>query len=219
LDLEIALSFFKGKILMSSGIQANPEPVSRFISNAAPKTQKPLSIQQSIILIFTVLGAALLISVYSGYQKTEVPLDIAWSVSPLGLIFSHLPVEILQLEIHSFFQGRLGAFFDYFQTFLITCSLEAPFYYLALDQRNPLAFLAIVLSANFLTHPIIFFAFPAAFQHYMPSLITSEFFAASIEMLFIGYIWARRGDPHTGVRASFFILVANLFSWQIGVFL
>lgn len=174
---------------------------------------------KSFFTIVFVLSLVIVISIFSSFEKAEIPWELSWHVSPLGLLFSKLPQDLLTLGSKSFFVGELGYYFDYFFIFLKTCLLEFPFYRIALKSKRFSVVLSNLFIANFLTHPFVFFAFPATFDRYLPSLLYSELYAAAAEMIFITWISRSKTKPWASVQSALWILIANLFSWQVGVFL
>lgn len=208
---------FNYRILFMN-IQIQTQAHSKFGDKIHPVLDSNF-LSKSFLTIGLILSLVILISAYSSYEKSEIPWDLSWHVSPLGLLFSRTPHELLTLESKSFFLGKLGFYFDYLFVFLKTCFLEFPFYWFALKSKRFLMILSYLFIANFLTHPIVFFAFPSAFNLYLPSLLCSELYAAAAEMIFIGWVCRSKTKPWTSVQSGFWILIANLFSWQVGVFL
>ena len=160
---------------------------------------------------------ALLISLYSGYHSTPVPRELLWQFSPLGLL-TGIKSEYRNLESACFFLGKFDPSLDYFIVFLKTCLFEAPFYFLALRPIKIRNFFVILLCANFLTHPLVFFFIPCLAENYLHSLYMAEIFAAGFEAGFILFVL---GGSQPAKRKAFsfsMIVLANLFSWQLGVF-
>lgn len=171
------------------------------------------------IALFT-LFFVLLLSLFSGYQAAEVPVAIRYQFSPLGLLLG-FDRHYFEFESLSGFNGVLSFTFDYFFTFLKTCLLEAPFYYFVFRKRGFNTFLGVLFGANLLTHPFVFFVFPWLFKQYIAGLLYSEIFAPSIEvvvvLMVLGLCRNKEGVPSLS-KCALAIVLANLFSWQVGVF-
>jgi hypothetical protein len=173
------------------------------------------------VWIGAALSVAVLISCLSGYRETPVPHEIKWQLSPLGLLFSFNP-EFLTVETITSFAGRLGLTFDYLWVFLKTCLCEAPFYFLLFRRRGLPYFLAVLVGANLLTHPAVYFVFPAVFKNFMMYLGTAEIFAPLVESILVCWLLFRSSERSPGGAAPWVavlvIFAANLFSWQMGAF-
>jgi hypothetical protein len=107
----------------------------------------------------------------------------------------------------------------YLTLFALTCTLETPFYLVALHgSKNSKfkKFLAIVL-CNLATHPAVCFLIPylVSLFHgsYASSLVVGEVFAPLLEGYLLYQIWRVRF-----ARAMTWSIVANLFSWWVGVY-
>jgi hypothetical protein len=87
--------------------------------------------------------------------------------------------------------------------------------------------------ANLLTHPVVFFVIPALFSRYLTGLLVAEVFAPVVEGVYCAWVVSDKGaDKGKGkddnltekqgwrqARAFVIAVLANLFSWQVGVFL
>jgi len=186
------------------------------------QVEASMSASESLAPVILLIGTILAISVLSGFQSSPVPYELAWQFSPIGFLQSALhgglPAEYLELPTANYFRGPSGLSLDYATVFFKTCFLEAPFYFWCLRRENTYRSLQILLTANFLTHPIVFFIFPLIFSRYVPAALWAELFAAGAEMLFVGYLMARSHGRLSGVSAALMILLANLFSWEVGMF-
>jgi len=178
----------------------------------------PRKMESSIILV--ALALATTISVMSGYRTVAVPFDLAWQFSPIGLLQGVKP-ENLALESQSYFQGTLGLTSDYLRVFLKTCACEFPFYWLCFRPWKTPKVMAVLLGANLATHPLVFFVFPLFFEKYLPAALFSEAFAAFGEMAIAWVLLSARGTRMAKAAAwpaVLWILAANLFSWEVGMF-
>jgi hypothetical protein len=175
-----------------------------------------------LTLLVGTLTAAAVISMLSGYVATPLGRDIRWQLTPLGLVTDFDP-NMLVWSSGCRFAGRLGTDFDYLWTFLKTCLLESAFFAVLLKESGYVRALALCAAANFISHPIVFFAFPCLFERYFTALMSSEAFAPAIEIIFIlgMEIWRLKKMPPRGliVRVILLITAANLFSWQTGLLL
>lgn len=189
----------------------------------ALRVHAPLSAFYSLAPIVLLTGTVLTISILSGFQSSPVPYELAWQFSPIGLLESWmkggLPAEYLNLPTANYFRGPSGLSLDYAIVFFKTCFLEAPFYFWCFRSKNFLRATQILLTSNFLTHPAVFFIFPLLFAKYVHAALWAELFAASVEMIFIGYLVSRARGFKTGSIAAVAILLANLFSWEVGMFI
>lgn len=166
---------------------------------------------RDILLISLGLAVALLISLASGFVSFKVEPELAWQFSPLGML-GGVREEYLDIESVSYFGGTLGWTFDYLGIFLKTCVLEAPFYAMAFATRPMRRVLVALVLMNLATHPIVFFVIPRFFDTYLHAALFSEAFAPLVEMaIAVGLL--RKLSPAP------WILLANLFSWQIGMYL
>jgi hypothetical protein len=107
---------------------------------------------------------------------------------------------------------------EYLRAFATTCALEAPFYLGLLRSRGAGRALLILFGSNVLTHPLVYFAFPAAFARagasYAAFLAAAEAFAALVEIIFVCKVGRR-----PLVASAAWIGAANLASWWIGALL
>ncbi len=175
----------------------------------------------SLNAILLGLLAASTLSLLSGFQNFPVPFDLAWQFSPLGVLQGISP-ENAAIESASYFSGRFGLTPDYFIYFLKTCAYESPFYYLCFRGLPFPRILALIVLLNLATHPIVFFVIPLLFSRYFAAALFSEAFAPTIEVA-LAYLVLRRAMPgetraKVAARASW-LLIANLFSWEAGMFL
>jgi hypothetical protein len=179
------------------------------------------SLSPQLGVIFGVLAAASLISIYSGYHAFKAPFELEWQFSPIGLLQGVSP-QNAAIPSAGNFAGTPGPTFDYLIVFLKTCLFESPFYWACFRKRPALDVIAILLGANFATHPIVFFVLPLLFQKYLSAALAGEAFAPIIEMAIAALLLARLGCARstTGLlKGALWILLANLFSWEVGMFL
>lgn len=150
-------------------------------------------------------------------------IDGASCYTPLGVVGYFFSPDKLSLMCKinlSSVGGELAqvTFASYLVVFLTTNLLEAPFYYLAF-HKNPNAWrkapLALI-GANLATHPTIYFIFPtlaAKFQMtYVAMLLACEIFAPLVETVLLN-----RVAKIEIKKAAVLMLIANLFSWWLGV--
>lgn len=108
----------------------------------------------------------------------------------------------------------------YVLVFLLTCLLEAPTYFaLFVHSKKKLkSMLSAVFSLNLATHPIVVFVIPIWFEYlhkdYGTTLFFSEIFAIAVEAYLLIYIW-----KISKAKSFFASIIANLFSWWLGVYL
>jgi hypothetical protein len=137
------------------------------------------------------------------------PWNLLWN-----LFHAHQCVDIYS---STDLNGAYG-FFDYVPFFFKTYALELPIYYLFLRKtRDFLQILNADLVLNLATHPIVFFIIPmvlAVFQAtYMQYLFIAEIFAPVTEALILYYFFK------LSLRRAFAAaILANLFSWSVGIF-
>lgn len=108
------------------------------------------------------------------------------------------------------------ALLDYLPYFLKTFLLELPIYLLLLRGLKSLRqILLINLVVNLATHPIVFFGIPLLLINgtYLQYLIIAEIFAPAVEAWLLFQIFKIR--PGRAILAA---LLANLFSWGVGVY-
>lgn len=171
-----------------------------------------------IVLSALTITFVLTLSCYSNYHSSEIPFQLRWQFSPLGLL-QHIDPESLKAQCLPTFHGRFAWTWDYAIVFLKTCLLEAPFYYFALRSLGKVHVLACLLLGNLMTHPLVFFVFPLLIKNFMVSLLGSEFFAASAEFIFVTLWvsqWSTRLKPWV---SGLLVVAANLFSWEVGMFI
>lgn len=150
-----------------------------------------------------------------------VPVELAWKFSPVGLLQGITP-EHLEFETGSWFQGQFSYAFDYLAVFLATCLLELPFCWLAFRNLSPARIFLVLLFLNLATHPIVFFVIPLFFEKYLHAALVAEAFAAGAEMfLAVSLVstFRNRISRYEGLAAAALVLLANLFSWELGIFL
>lgn len=165
------------------------------------------------LILLTVLG----ISFFSGYRSIEVPLDLAWQFSPLGLLSGVTP-QNAALPSVSYFAGTLTHSLAYLFVFLKTCFCESLFYFICFRRLSFEKRLAALLGGNIMTHPFVFFVIPLFFKTYLASALCGEAFAAFSEMALAFFIL--RGFPiRHALAGAVWILIANLFSWEVGMYL
>ncbi|MDR3608670.1 MAG: hypothetical protein P4M08_15005 [Oligoflexia bacterium] len=177
------------------------------------------------VLNFSVIGAGLalvaLVSMFSGFHSFPVPIDLAWQFSPLGLM-QKIQASSWELESVRYFSGTLGFTPDYAWVFLKTCLCEFPLYWLCFRRFRFSSVVAICVAANAATHPLVFFVIPRFFEKYLTSALFSEAFAPLVEMLIAVFVLLRSRACRTWREAmlrSLWILAANLYSWELGMFL
>lgn len=186
-------------------------PHSRFQPTSVPTPSMGNPLAWAALAVFI----ATLVSCFSGFVAAPVPFDFKWDLSPLGLLFRFNP-ELAEIESMPSFQGKLGATFDYLWVFLKTCALEAPFYYIVLRRRGARFATGVLVAANLITHPLIYFAFAYAFRNFLVSVFAAEIYAPLAEAVFVA--WIARGPRSNAWAAAAAITLANLFSWQMGAF-
>jgi hypothetical protein len=170
-------------------------------------------------LIFGTSLAVLLLSFFSGFKSFPIPADLAWQFSPLGLLHGVSP-ENMDLDSQGFFSGHFAFSFDYLIVFLKTCLLESPFYFYCFRKESFPRRLSYLLFANFLTHPLVFFFIPTLFDKYIHAALVSEAFAPLVEMAFVvSVLMMKREKRSVLVTSALVILMANLFSWEVGMYL
>lgn len=162
-------------------------------------------------LIFACLVGGLAVSCLSGFRLRSVPAAAAYPFTPLGLALGCDP-DCLKYSGPCRFAANWSWSLDYFKRFAQTIALETPFYLFALRALPWSRRLSLLAGANFLTHPLVFFAFPCLFKLYVPALLASEAFAAFGEAALVGVVARRRS-------AAALAFVANLVSWQLGIYL
>jgi len=110
-----------------------------------------------------------------------------------------------------------GNLIAYVAVFLLTCSLEAPIYFLAAHKWKfkPHQTLHQILVLNLATHPLVYWVFPRvmeALEWRAAYMVTSaEVFAIVTEALLLKYCWKYSWRWAWGAS-----LIANLFSWWAG---
>lgn len=161
------------------------------------------------------LAGALLLSLLSGYVPGGWKPSELFPFTPLGLLFRFDP-RSLSYENACAFGWTFGPFFGYFKVFLTTCLLELPFYFWIFRTAPWPARLSSLTLANLCTHPLVFFAFPCLFRFYLTGALASEAFAIGTEGLLVA-LWASRMGLAPGPAVGAAVL-ANLFSWQVGIY-
>lgn len=101
----------------------------------------------------------------------------------------------------------------WFYAFAFTQVVEVPVYLRALDERDPLWLrVAKAFSLSLVTHPFVWFAFPALpFPNWTVQLVVSEAFAVLVEA---GMLVAFGLDKR---KALLFALFANALSLGLGL--
>ena len=139
--------------------------------------------------------------------------------SPLVLFqfFSHNQsiLEFCDWYLQSPTQISQIDFFTYFLALGLTCILELPFYFIILNKFNFKTKLLILVSANLLTHPFIYFALPIIFSKiqipFFIYYLTAETFAPIVESLFM--IFVIKINWKNSILTMF---IANICSWWVG---
>jgi hypothetical protein len=186
--------------------------------SASQVTAKPNSIP-FLLGAGSALTLAWIVSCLSGFHGEPVPFELAWKLSPIGLLLGIDP-ELARMGSVSSFAGAWGITPDYFVVFLKTCLLEAPFYLWVFRGRGlALGVMALVV-ANLLTHPAVYFVFPSMFARFLAAVLSAEVFAPSVEAAFVVVLLLRTEGPrpHPLWNPAALIVLANLFSWQMGAF-
>ena len=171
-----------------------------------------------LISIVSSLGITLLVSLFSGLIVGKIFPGDLWPFSPLGIL-GHFPWNLATVPDVCSFQGAYSFHLDYFFIYLRTVLLEAPFYLWLFFPAGLANGTAILFFANLLTHPLVFFAFPCLGQSTLFSLLAGELFAAAVEVLFVLWLRSRLIPQVSRRRCVVVIVLANLFSWQMGIFL
>ncbi len=94
--------------------------------------------------------------------------------------------------------------------FAVTQIVEMPIYAFALRERGWAQRLALAFGASAVTHPFVWFLFPALIEPYWTMVVCAEAFAVGVEAL---WLWA---FGLTGWRAILWALVANGTSVGVG---
>jgi hypothetical protein len=173
---------------------------------------------KNYLLCLFLLSSVLVLSFFSGFKSYPVPFELAWQFSPIG-VFHGVKAEYLSIESVSSFSGTFGFTWDYLIYFIKTCCFECPFYFFVFKKFSLGANLKILVLFNMVTHPAVFFLIPRFFNTYFISAMASEVFAASVEIV-LAYLLLKRSYYSNGYSAfgSFLIFVANLTSWEVGMF-
>lgn len=112
-------------------------------------------------------------------------------------------------------QSTATDIFPYFKTFITTILLEAPFYFYLLSRFSFRKRLLGLLTANVLTHPIVYFLIPMVLSSlnvkYGFYLTLAEGFAVIAEITFVVLIFQTQLMP-----TLLLLAMANLFSWWVG---
>lgn len=107
----------------------------------------------------------------------------------------------------------------YVQTFAWTCGIEALVYLpLLLAKQNKLSrSIALIVTLNIATHPLVTFPFPIAGAaldlNVASAIILKEMFAPLIETLIL-----RRASNLSWAEAAASAVTANLLSWWLGAY-
>lgn len=172
-------------------------------------------------VILGCLIGILALSIFSGYTAARVPTRFLFPYTPIGLLFRFDP-QYLDYTSSCAFSGRFDLTFDYLKVFLTTCFLESPFYFTVLRSTPWRARLGVLILANACTHPAVFFLFPCLLRNFLIAILSSEAFALSSEIMIVLWIGSgnlKKGRPRMHpVLAAFAIVMANLFSWQVGIY-
>jgi hypothetical protein len=137
-----------------------------------------------------------------------------WTLGKFFLFAQGLPVDCVgALQSPAYFPATSVQ--HYLLLLGWTCFLELPFYLLALRSKK---FVWPLLACNVLTHPCVYFLFPALAgkvgANYGQTLFASELFAIVAEALLLAWVW--KVSPSRALVCS---VLANLFSWWVGVFI
>ena len=162
-------------------------------------------------LIIACLLGGLAVSCLSGFRQRAVPPGAIYPFTPLGLTL-RFDSDCWKYSSACRFAARWSWSSDYFKRLAQTIALESPFYLFALRALPWSRRLSTLVGANFLTHPLVYFAFPCLFKLYVPALLASEAFAAFGEAALVGAVARRRS-------AAALAFLANLVSWQLGIYL
>ena len=113
--------------------------------------------------------------------------------------------------------------FSYLKIFTGNLLLELPFYFLALYRfLSWKKILAVLLLGNLLTHPLAYFGLPYLMSELSVSygimLAYAEVMAVLVEIIFCNWI-VRQANQKLSYYSLGLILLANLFSWNFGVYL
>jgi hypothetical protein len=172
------------------------------------------------IVLFAMLAVTLL-SFFSGFRSFPVPIELAWQFSPIGFLQGIEPSSWDFASV-GYFSGKPGLTPDYAIVFLKTCLCEFPLYWLCFRGFRFSSVLAICCAANLATHPFVFFLIPKLFDRYVSAALFSEAFAPSVEMIIAYFVLVRSKTCRTrteAARRSLWILAANLYSWELGMFI
>jgi hypothetical protein len=113
-----------------------------------------------------------------------------------------------------------SSFLFYLGVFLLTCSLESIFYFIAAKKQKLTHSKTIeqILVLNLATHPIVFFIFPLLLEKAGSDILTyiwtAELFAFAIEALLLKFRYR-----YSWTMAILTSGLANLFSWSVGIWL
>jgi len=133
----------------------------------------------------------------------------------INQVVSHPCAEIYSAELPT----TSVAFVQYLPIFIKTLAFELPFYYFFLRPKfSMLKILWINFIINVATHPFIFLMLPSLLVRfefsYLQYLVIAEIFAPAVEAVLLNRFFKLSWS-----RAITAALVANLFSWSIGVLL
>ena len=107
---------------------------------------------------------------------------------------------------------NLGA---YMLAFACTCLLEAPFYFYLLKKESRRKRIFLLISANLLTHPVIYFLLPTLLSHWRTTQLSylgiAEVFAPIIEAAYLSKMCAIKFK-----KSLAWMILANLTSWWVG---
>lgn len=140
-------------------------------------------------------------------------------LTPLGLLNNLQQLQPQCLEIYNTAVASDAAgFTEYIPVFLLTCLLEFPVYFLFLWKESSITRAVLVIFLlNLATHPIVYLGMPFVFEkwdlNYLQYLLIAEVFAPFIEALLLKKVF------HTTWKTAIWAaLLANLFSWTLGVY-
>jgi len=156
-------------------------------------------------------GLVLAISFFSGYQSLGLPWSYRFDSTPLGLYYSYS--DYFGAESFCSFDFKFRFHFDYAILFLKVLILECPFYFIALRRSLWLKAFTVLVTANFLTHPLVAFGIPCIAKTILGSIFVGELYAPIMEFFILWKVGKLK------LSESFLVaLIANIFSWQFGIF-
>ncbi|MCB1197672.1 MAG: hypothetical protein KDK51_04805 [Deltaproteobacteria bacterium] len=172
------------------------------------------------MVAWLLLVGLFLLSCFSGYSHQDTAISWLWRFSPLGL----WPIDETMYAIPSngSFAFQFGLSFAYLTVFAKTYLLEWPFIYFLTKGKSDTAIRdtnLICFLVNAISHPIVFFVFPAIFSRYVDALLAAETFAIVFECLAVYGLLFQLQIRLCWPTALITVILANLFSWQVGILL